>query len=118
MVRKSAVSGCCSRTVRMKPTLDPPTGATSTPASNSAAGCGTALWRCEQGTAFVMVAPADRHSPAAPAPKLPVDGYRPIGTRMSAPQAKLLIVDDEELNRDGLARRLQRHDYEVAVANS
>jgi len=37
---------------------------------------------------------------------------------MSAPQAKLLIVDDDELNRDGLARRLQKHDYEVAVAKS
>jgi sigma-B regulation protein RsbU (phosphoserine phosphatase) len=37
---------------------------------------------------------------------------------MAAPQATILIVDDEELNRDGLARRLQRHDYEVAVANS
>jgi len=32
---------------------------------------------------------------------------------MAAPQATILIVDDEELNRDGLARRLQRHDYEV-----
>jgi phosphoserine phosphatase RsbU/P len=37
---------------------------------------------------------------------------------MAAPQAAILIVDDEELNRDGLARRLQRHDYEVAVAKS
>ena len=37
---------------------------------------------------------------------------------MSTPQAKLLIVDDDELNRDGLARRLQKHDYEVAVAKS
>ena len=37
---------------------------------------------------------------------------------MATPQATLLIVDDEELNRDGLARRLQRHDYEViAVQN-
>src|SRR5207248_4083015 len=30
----------------------------------------------------------------------------------------ILIVDDEELNRDGLARRLQRHGYETAVAKS
>jgi len=30
---------------------------------------------------------------------------------MSAPQAKLLIVDDDELNRDGLVRRLLKHDY-------
>jgi sigma-B regulation protein RsbU (phosphoserine phosphatase) len=37
---------------------------------------------------------------------------------MAAPQATLLIVDDEELNRDALARRLQRHDYEVCVAKS
>jgi sigma-B regulation protein RsbU (phosphoserine phosphatase) len=34
------------------------------------------------------------------------------------PQATLLIVDDEELNREGLARRLQRHEYEVVVARS
>jgi phosphoserine phosphatase RsbU/P len=37
---------------------------------------------------------------------------------MSPPQATLLIVDDEESNRDGLARRLRRHDYEVSVAKS
>ena len=37
---------------------------------------------------------------------------------MAAPQATLLVVDDEELNRDGLARRLQRHDYEVVTAPS
>ena len=37
---------------------------------------------------------------------------------MSTPPATILIVDDEELNRDGLARRLQRHDYEVVVAKS
>ncbi len=37
---------------------------------------------------------------------------------MSTPQATILIVDDEELNRDGLARRLQRHGYEVVAAPS
>src|SRR6476469_2721297 len=37
---------------------------------------------------------------------------------MAAPQATLLIVDDDELNRDGLARRLQRHAYEVVAAKS
>src|SRR5262245_56686063 len=37
---------------------------------------------------------------------------------MTAPQATILIVDDEELNRDALARRLQRHDYEVVAAKS
>jgi sigma-B regulation protein RsbU (phosphoserine phosphatase) len=37
---------------------------------------------------------------------------------MAAPQATVLIVDDEELNREGLARRLQRHDYEVVTARS
>jgi sigma-B regulation protein RsbU (phosphoserine phosphatase) len=37
---------------------------------------------------------------------------------MSAPQAALLVVDDEELNREGLARRLRRHDYDVALARS
>lgn len=37
---------------------------------------------------------------------------------MAASQANLLIVDDEQLNRDGLARRLQRHEYAVATAKS
>ena len=37
---------------------------------------------------------------------------------MGASQATLLIVDDEELNREGLARRLERHDYAVASAKS
>jgi sigma-B regulation protein RsbU (phosphoserine phosphatase) len=37
---------------------------------------------------------------------------------MNAPQAAVLIVDDEELNRDGLARRLRRHDCEVVTAGS
>jgi phosphoserine phosphatase RsbU/P len=37
---------------------------------------------------------------------------------MAAAQPTLLIVDDEELNRDGLARRLQRHDYKVVAAKS
>src|SRR6187455_3081132 len=37
---------------------------------------------------------------------------------MPTPSAAILIVDDEELNRDGLARRLQRHEYEVACVGS
>jgi sigma-B regulation protein RsbU (phosphoserine phosphatase) len=37
---------------------------------------------------------------------------------MTTPPAAILIVDDEELNRDALARRLQRHEYEVACAKS
>jgi sigma-B regulation protein RsbU (phosphoserine phosphatase) len=37
---------------------------------------------------------------------------------MVTPLATILVVDDEELNREGLARRLQRHDYEVAVAKT
>ncbi len=37
---------------------------------------------------------------------------------MAASGATILIVDDEELNRDGLSRRLQRHDYEVVTARS
>src|SRR5262249_45903792 len=41
-----------------------------------------------------------------------------VGWVMSAESASLLIVDDEELNREGLARRLQRHGYEVTVAAS
>jgi sigma-B regulation protein RsbU (phosphoserine phosphatase) len=34
------------------------------------------------------------------------------------PHATLLIVDDEELNRTGLTRRLQRHEYEVFAASN
>jgi sigma-B regulation protein RsbU (phosphoserine phosphatase) len=37
---------------------------------------------------------------------------------MSAETYSLLIVDDEELNREGLARRLQRRGYEVSAARS
>src|SRR6516162_2122049 len=37
---------------------------------------------------------------------------------MSVEASKLLIVDDEEMNREGLARHLQRHDYEVTGARS
>src|SRR5262249_6449937 len=37
---------------------------------------------------------------------------------MSASAHSLLIVDDEELNREGLARRLQRHGYAVTVAQN
>lgn len=40
------------------------------------------------------------------------------GYHMAAPEATILIVDDEELNRDALARRLQRDEYEVVVAKS
>jgi hypothetical protein len=35
---------------------------------------------------------------------------------MGTSQATLLIVADEKLNRDGLARRLQRNNYEVVAA--
>src|SRR5690348_230152 len=37
---------------------------------------------------------------------------------MTSPQAHLLIVDDNELNRDMLARRLERKGYSVDVATS
>jgi phosphoserine phosphatase RsbU/P len=37
---------------------------------------------------------------------------------MTTAPANVLIVDDEELNRDGLARRLEKHDYAVAVAKN
>lgn len=37
---------------------------------------------------------------------------------MGTSQATVLIVDDEELNCDGLARRLQRQDYVVATARN
>ncbi len=37
---------------------------------------------------------------------------------MATSQVTILIVDDEELNRDALARRLQRHEYDVVAAQS
>src|SRR5438067_590681 len=37
---------------------------------------------------------------------------------MNVEACSLLVVDDEELNREGLARRLRRHGYEVALAKS
>jgi sigma-B regulation protein RsbU (phosphoserine phosphatase) len=37
---------------------------------------------------------------------------------MNAPSYSILIVDDEKLNSEGLARRLQGQGYEVATANS
>jgi sigma-B regulation protein RsbU (phosphoserine phosphatase) len=37
---------------------------------------------------------------------------------MTAPPATLLVVDDEELNREGLTRRLQQHDYQVVAARN
>src|ERR1700752_1804843 len=43
---------------------------------------------------------------------------RPSRFPMAVAQVAILIVDDEELNRDALARRLQRHDYEVVAAKT
>src|SRR5688572_9708243 len=37
---------------------------------------------------------------------------------MSSEPSSLLIVDDEELNRDGLSRRLQRHGYHTTSAEN
>jgi len=37
---------------------------------------------------------------------------------MSPDPSSILIVDDETLNSEGLARRLQRHDYRVTTAKS
>src|SRR5262245_55531396 len=37
---------------------------------------------------------------------------------MTTRVSSLLIVDDEELSREGLARHLRRHGYEVAGAGS
>src|SRR3954468_15336942 len=38
--------------------------------------------------------------------------------QMSATTGSLLIVDDDELSREGLARRLRRHGYEVSYARN
>jgi len=37
---------------------------------------------------------------------------------MNSQASRLLIVDDNELNRDMLARRLVRQGYEIVVADS
>jgi DNA-binding response OmpR family regulator len=37
---------------------------------------------------------------------------------MNAEASSILLVDDEELNSEGLARHLRRHGYEVIVARS
>ena len=37
---------------------------------------------------------------------------------MTAAPSSILIADDEELNREGLARRLQRHGYETTLAEN
>src|SRR6266700_2177234 len=37
---------------------------------------------------------------------------------MNTEPASLLVVDDEEMNSEGLARRLQRHGYAVTLARS
>src|SRR5215467_13746830 len=37
---------------------------------------------------------------------------------MNAEASSILLVDDDELNREGLARRLRQHGYEVIVAKS
>jgi diguanylate cyclase (GGDEF)-like protein/PAS domain S-box-containing protein len=37
---------------------------------------------------------------------------------MESPQSRLLIVDDSEINRDMLARRLSRRGYEISMAES
>src|SRR3954470_228006 len=42
----------------------------------------------------------------------------PWGLVMGAEPDSLLVVDDEELNREGLARRLQKHGYAVTLAAS
>src|SRR5262245_2565541 len=41
-----------------------------------------------------------------------------MGQAMKDEPGTLLIVDDEESNREGLARRLQGHGYEITVAKS
>jgi two-component system cell cycle response regulator DivK len=38
------------------------------------------------------------------------------GSEKSAPVAKILLVEDNEMNRDMLSRRLQRKGYEVVMA--
>src|SRR5205085_532406 len=51
------------------------------------------------------------------APNIATD-WASRGQIMAAEPSSLLVVDDEELNREGLARRLQRHGYDVTPARS
>jgi CheY-like chemotaxis protein len=37
---------------------------------------------------------------------------------MNVEASSILLVDDDELNSEGLARRLRRHGYEVTIAKS
>src|SRR5437016_1180020 len=46
------------------------------------------------------------------------NGLMRIDNAMSPEPSSLLLVDDEELNREGLARRLRGHGYAVTIAKS
>jgi sigma-B regulation protein RsbU (phosphoserine phosphatase) len=43
---------------------------------------------------------------------------RRVGRTMTPADSSILLVDDEELNREGLARRLERHGYAVTGAKN
>ncbi len=64
------------------------------------------------------VRPSALPAAVAVAPPLQGGGTPPLPPRRTQkePPARLLVVDDNALNRDMLSRRLQRRDYEVLVA--
>ena len=66
-----------------------------------------------------------QHGPAIQAPPPPIKGEGPfvvagkerdVTAAPAGPMPRLLIVEDNELNRDMLSRRLRRHGYDIAVA--
>jgi len=68
----------------------------------------------------IPLPPAQAPAPAAPEPRpSPVVSGGQAASSTPAPASrgiKLLIVEDNELNRDMLSRRLRRHGYEIVIA--
>lgn len=72
--------------------------------------------RRSQPPAAVLAAPPAAPPPAtAPAPSAGTPPMPPPRERQE--KARLLVVDDNALNRDMLSRRLERRNYDVAVAD-
>jgi putative two-component system response regulator len=61
-------------------------------------------------------APAVMANEAAPSPALPVRADRDVVAANAIAPGVLLVVDDDEMNRDLLARRLQRQGHTVITA--
>jgi len=64
-----------------------------------------------------MPSPERAAAPAAPAEKPAAPAAAPVVSAVSTKKAHLLVVDDNELNRDMLARRLIQKGYTATVAD-